>query len=81
MQRTAASERDFWVRTVDRREQADGDLDRAVVLMRETRAIDDTLALAGRYAESAKAAIADFGGVSWRPALQDLADFAVMRRA
>ena len=81
MQRTAASERDFWVRTVDRREQADGDLDRAVVLMRETRAIDDTLALAGRYAESAKAAIADFGGASWRPALQDLADFAVMRRA
>lgn len=81
MQRTAGSERDFWVRTVDRREQEDGDLDRARALMAETRALDDTLAFAARYAESAKAAIADHGSNSWRPALQDLADFAVMRRA
>ncbi|HET6971673.1 MAG TPA: polyprenyl synthetase family protein [Phenylobacterium sp.] len=81
MQRTASTERDFWVRTVDRREQEPADLDRAIVLMRETRALEDTLALAVRYAESAKAAIADFGSNSWRPALQDLADFAVMRRA
>jgi octaprenyl-diphosphate synthase len=81
MQRTAASERDFWIRTVDRREQEPCDLDHAVALIRETRAMDDTLALAVRYAESAKAAIGDFGNNSWRPALHDLADFAVMRRA
>ncbi len=83
MQRTAATERDFWVRTIDRREQTDADLDRARELMRETRALDDTLALASRYAEGAKAAIteAGAGSNSWRPALQDLADFAVMRRA
>jgi octaprenyl-diphosphate synthase len=49
--------------------------------MRETRALDDTLALAARYADTAKAAIADPSSNSWRPALQDLADFAVMRRA
>jgi octaprenyl-diphosphate synthase len=59
----------------------DGDLERACELMRETRALDETLALAVRYAESAKAAIADFGPNAWRPAMQDLADFAVMRRA
>ena len=81
MARTAASERDFWVRTIDRREQVDGDLEHAFELIRETRALDDTLALAGRYAESAKAALADFAGGGWRPALHDLADFAVMRRA
>ncbi|MFN9850167.1 MAG: polyprenyl synthetase family protein, partial [Alphaproteobacteria bacterium] len=81
MSRTASSERDFWVRTIDRREQADGDLERACELMHETRALDETLALAVRYAESAKAAIADFGSNAWRPAMQDLADFAVMRRA
>ena len=81
MARTAASERDFWVRTVDRREQTEGDLERACTLMRETRALDDTLALATRYAETAKAAISEFSGNSWRPALQDLADFAVIRRA
>jgi octaprenyl-diphosphate synthase len=81
MQRTAGSERDFWVRTVDRREQTDADLDRARALMRETRALDDTLGLAVRYAESAKAALDGFGGNSWLPALNDLADFAVARRA
>jgi octaprenyl-diphosphate synthase len=81
MRRTGATERDFWVRTVDRREQADGDLEHACELMREARALEDTLALAGRYAESAKAAIADYGSNSWRPALQDLADFAVRRQA
>jgi octaprenyl-diphosphate synthase len=81
MRRTSGAERDFWVRTIDRREQGDGDLERACELMGEARALDDTLTLAVRYAESAKAAIADFGGNAWRPALQDLADFAVMRRA
>ena len=80
MARTGPAERDFWLRTVDRREQADGDLDRARELMRETRALDDTLALAARYAESAKAALGDFAG-PWRPALEDLADFAVARKA
>ena len=69
------------MRTVDRREQVDGDLERAFELMRQTRALDDTLALAARYADSAKAAIDDLGSTSWRPAMQDLADFAVMRRA
>jgi len=81
MTRTGAAERDFWVRTVDRREQTDADLDRAIKLMAETRALEDTLNLAARYADSAKAAIADYGSNSWRPALQDLADFAVARRA
>jgi octaprenyl-diphosphate synthase len=81
MSRTTGSERDFWSRTVDRREQSEGDLEHACELMRRTSALDDTVALAVGYAESAKAAIADYGSNAWRPALQDLADFAVMRRA
>jgi octaprenyl-diphosphate synthase len=81
MQRTGPAERDFWVRTVDRREQGDGDFERARALMEDTGALDDTVALAARYADTAKAAIADFGSNSWRPALQDLAEFAVRRRA
>ena len=81
MARTGATERDFWVRTVDRREQTDADFGRARELMAQTRALDDTLALARRYADSAKAAIADFPSNTWRPALQRLADFAVARRA
>ncbi|WP_411288348.1 polyprenyl synthetase family protein [Phenylobacterium sp.] len=74
-------ERDFWVRTIDRREQADGDFERALELMRQTGALDATLDLAGRYTDSAKAALAGFGSNIWRPALQELADFAVMRRS
>jgi octaprenyl-diphosphate synthase len=81
MSRTGAREREFWTRTVDRREQAPGDFPRACELMGETRALDDTLGFATRYAETAKAAITEFGGNSWRLALEALADFAVARRA
>lgn len=80
MQRTPG-EREFWIRTIDRRDQTDADFDRARELMRETRALDDTLKLAADYALTAKAALAEFGANPWRPALEDLADFAVARRA
>jgi octaprenyl-diphosphate synthase len=75
------SEREFWVRTIDRRDQAEGDFERARELMRQTGALDATLELAAGYAASAKAALSDFGANAWRPALEDLADFAVLRRA
>jgi octaprenyl-diphosphate synthase len=74
-------EREFWVRTVDRREQTDEDFQRARELMRQTGALDTTLDLAAGYAESAKAALEGFGVNAWRPALQELADFAVKRRS
>ena len=40
-----------------------------------------TADLAATYAASAKAALADFGANPWRPALEDLSDFAVARTA
>jgi len=49
--------------------------------MRATGALQSTLDLAASYAESAKAALGDFDGNPWRPALEDLADFAVARSA
>jgi octaprenyl-diphosphate synthase len=75
------NEREFWVRTIDRRDQVDGDFERTRELMRQTGALDATLDLAAGYAASAKAALSDFGANAWRPALEDLADFAVLRRA
>lgn len=81
MARSGPKEREFWTRTMDRRDQADGDFERVRELMRQTGALEATLDLAASYAESAKAALAEFGGNPWRPALEDLADFAVMRRA
>ena len=79
--RTGPAEREFWLRTVDRLEQTDADFERARELMRQTGALEATLDLARAYADSAKAALADFPATGWRPALQDLADFAVARRA
>ena len=76
-----ASERDFWIRTIDRREQTEADFDRARDLMRQTGALDSTLDLAAGYAVSAKAALVEFGVNPWRSALEDLADFAVARIA
>ena len=81
MARTGVKERDFWVRTIDRREQTDADFERTRELMRQTGALQATLDLARGYAESAKAALADFGASPWRPALEDLADVAVARTA
>ena len=81
MARTGTTEREFWVRTIDRREQLEGDLQRACELMRQTGALQSTLDLARSYAERAKGALVDFPANSWRLALEDLADFAVSRRS
>lgn len=80
--RTGSAEKPFWDRTVGRREQADEDFDRACVLIDTTGAGAETLTLAEDYASAAKARLADFASSnSWRPALEDLADFAVQRKA
>ena len=79
--RSGTTEADFWRRTIDRREQVDGDFERVCEIMRQTGALEATLDLAQAYAESAKAALADFDSKTWRPALEDLADFTVARRA
>ncbi len=80
--RTGAAEKPFWDRTVGRREQTDEDFARARDLVASTGAGAETLELAAAYASTAKAQLADFASSnSWRPALEDLADFAVQRKA
>jgi octaprenyl-diphosphate synthase len=80
--RTGAAEKGFWDRTAGRLEQEEGDFQRARHLIAASGADAATLKLAGDYAVSAKAQLADFAtSNSWRPALEDLADFAVSRRA
>ncbi len=81
MMRTGTAEREFWVRTIDRRDHTDADFQRARELMVQTGALESTLDLARRHARQAKAALADFAASPWRPALEDLADFAVMRKS
>ena len=82
MARTGQAEAEFWRRTVDRREQTEADFQRARELMRATGALQSTLDLAADYATGAKAALEGFPAANpWRPAMEDLADFTVSRRA
>jgi octaprenyl-diphosphate synthase len=79
--RTGAAEKPFWDRAVGRREQGEGDFQRAQELIRSSGALDATLDLAAHHARYAKAALAEHGSANaWRSALEDLADFAVSRR-
>ncbi len=78
---TGAGEADFWERTIGRREQSDADFCRAQELIRQTGAGAETLNLAAEFADEAKSALGCMPAGDWRTALEDLADFAVSRRA
>ncbi|QFU09796.1 Octaprenyl-diphosphate synthase [Rhodobacteraceae bacterium THAF1] len=75
----AASDRDFWTRTIGKGVQKDADLERAAVLLAETGALDSTRATAVDWAETAKAALADLPDAPLRDMLRDLADYVVAR--
>jgi octaprenyl-diphosphate synthase len=79
--RAGEAERPFWDRTIGRLEQVEGDFERTRGLIVSTGADQATLRLAADYAAIAKAQLSEFAASnSWRPALEDLADFAVGRR-
>jgi octaprenyl-diphosphate synthase len=81
VQRTGVREAAFWERVVERREQVVDDFRRARELVVGSGAFEATLSLAERYADDAKAALADMPTGDWRSALESLADFAVTRAA
>jgi octaprenyl-diphosphate synthase len=81
MERSREKEMAFWTRTIDRREQTDGDFKRARELVLGAGAVESTLQYAQDYAEEAKAALSRFPAGPWRDALSELADFAVSRAA
>jgi octaprenyl-diphosphate synthase len=74
-----AEAREFWVRTIEASTQTDADLDRAMELIERSGAICTTLALAARFANTAKAALAAFPESPIRRALADVADYTVSR--
>jgi octaprenyl-diphosphate synthase len=79
--RTGPPERAFWERVIGRREQTEGDLDRARELIIAAGALGVTLDLATDYAGGAKAALEVFPEGDLRDGLEALADFAVSRRS
>jgi octaprenyl-diphosphate synthase len=74
-----AEEREFWQRTLERGEMADGDLDRAIGYMTKYGAIDDTIQRARHYGAMACDALAIFPASQAKSALLDAVEFCISR--
>jgi octaprenyl-diphosphate synthase len=77
--RGSAAERTFWRRTLVDGEIGDGDLDRAIGIMRRHRALDDTVERARHYGAIARDALALFPASAMKQALLDAVDFCIER--
>jgi octaprenyl-diphosphate synthase len=74
-----AEERAFWERTIEKGQQADGDLETALRLVRDHGALDDTRVEALAWAAKAKEALTALPDHEIRDMLTDLADYVVAR--
>ncbi|MGE5475730.1 MAG: polyprenyl synthetase family protein [Bacteroidales bacterium] len=72
-------EREFWRRTVERLEQQDGDLERAIALMEKHGSLADTIARARHYGEVARDALGIFPDCPLKQAMIDVIDFCIER--
>lgn len=72
-------EREFWTRTIERMEQEEGDLGKAIALLQKHGVLDETAARARDYAARAKQALAVFPEGEIRAAMMEAVDFAVDR--
>ncbi len=74
-----ADERRFWKDAVEGRRASDDDFAHAIVLVRRSRAVDDTVARARHYGQRAIDAIGGFGGGRAKDAMVEAVEFAVSR--
>ncbi|ALI55269.1 polyprenyl synthetase family protein [Celeribacter marinus] len=73
------TERAFWVRTIEKGKQEDGDLEHAIGLLTKHGALDDTRQVAIEWADKAKAALGKVPQGDIRDMLSDIADYVVER--
>ena len=76
---TKAVERAFWVRVIEKGQQAEGDLAQAMALLRKHGALDAARADALAYVAQARSALDAFPDSVMRRTLSDLADYVVAR--
>ena len=74
-----AAERDFWVRTIQKGKQEDGDLDYAIGLLAKHGTMESTRLDAIAWAEKAKDSLAVIPDHPLRKMLIDMADYVVAR--
>ncbi len=72
-------ERRFWQRTLERSEQSEADLPRAIELLERRDALAESFQRACAYGDTARAALAGFADNPAKAALLDLVDFCVER--
>ncbi|MBN9431249.1 MAG: polyprenyl synthetase family protein [Bosea sp.] len=77
--RGSEAERGFWRRVLEKGEIADGDLDRAIALLRSHHAIEDTVERARHYGSVARDALGAFPDSPHRSALVEVIDFCIER--
>jgi octaprenyl-diphosphate synthase len=77
--RGTPTEREFWKRTLERGELAEGDLEIAFSTMKKHRAIEDTIERARHYGAMARDSLELFPASPWKYALLDAVEFAVQR--
>ncbi len=77
--RGSAEDRRFWKDAVEGRRASDADFAHAATLIRQTRAIDDTLARARHYGQRAIDALGPFGASKAKEAMVEAVEFAVSR--
>ncbi len=73
------TERAFWIRTIEKRTQEDGDFEHAMTLMEKHNAISGALDDARRYGDEARQAIRSFPKSDLRDDLDDLVGYVVDR--
>ena len=79
LQAANAEEREFWTRTITRKEQADSDLVRAQSILARHKALEKSIDMARDYAARAREALAEAPDSAFRACLDDLALYTVDR--
>jgi octaprenyl-diphosphate synthase len=77
--RGSDEERAFWIRTMEKAETDDADLERALRLMAKHRALEDTIRRAEHYGSMAKDALALFPQSAMKRALEQTVNFCIAR--
>lgn len=79
IEKAETMERAFWIRTIEKGIQEDGDLEHAMKLMGKYDALEATRCKAMDWADAAKAALDPLPESNLKVLLRDLADFVVSR--
>jgi octaprenyl-diphosphate synthase len=77
--RGSEAERAFWQRTLEKGDIQDGDLEKAIALLRSHKTIDETIERARHFGSVARDALATFPDSGWKSSLLEVIDFCIER--